>query len=133
MPDLNELDAAGATKIVGSDETGVEQTPVRSSGTGKLNVNNIINNDGDQGSMSISSSLAVEVKVGVSPLPDRISLTLYNSGSQKLFWGYTSSVTAATGTEIFKKQTVVWDVGPNQSVYVIAASGTGEARITEGA
>lgn len=39
MADLNELQSAQTVKIVGSDVSGVEQTPIKSTGSGALHTN----------------------------------------------------------------------------------------------
>lgn len=47
MADLSEVNSSGSTKIVGSDSSGVEQTPVQSTSNGGLHVN-LRNNAGTE-------------------------------------------------------------------------------------
>ncbi len=60
MADLNELQSADSVKIVGSDSTGTEQTPVQSTSQGGLHIN-LRNNSG--------------VELGTSGNPVRIDTT----------------------------------------------------------
>lgn len=133
MADLNEIQAAQSIKIIGADATATETTPVNATATGNLLTADIINEGtGVEGAITVSTT-AVEVKVGVSRLSNRKSVTAHNNGSSTLYWGYTSSVTSSSGTPLFKDQFISWDVGPTQAVYIIAASGSHNVRVTEGA
>ena len=132
MADLDLLDAASPSIIVGSDETGVEQTPVSSTETGKLNVADKSDAGGVQGALSVGTS-AVEAKVGASALADRATLTIYNNSNSVLYWGYTSGVTTSTGTPLEKKQFIAFEIGPNTPIFLIAGSASNDARITESA
>jgi len=132
MADLNELQSSGMTKIIGSASDGAEQTPVKSTANGDLNVNDMLDNGGVQGAISVSTT-AVAVRVGGSNLANRKALTAHNNGTATLYWGYTNAVTTATGTPLMRNQFAVWDAGPNTTIWIIAASGTHDVRVTEAA
>jgi len=132
MADLDLLDASQPTIIIGSDDTGVEQTPVSSTATGKLNVADKSNAGGVQGALSVGTS-AVEAKVGASALTDRATLTIYNNSNSVIYWGYTSGVTSSNGTPILKREFLTFEVGPSTSIFLIAASAGNDVRITESA
>lgn len=133
MADLNEIQAAQSIKIIGADATATETTPVNATNTGNLLTADIINaGTGVQGAVTVSTT-AVEVKVGVSRLANRKSLTAHNNSSATLYWGYTSGVTVANGTPLFKDQFISWDVGEDQPIFMIAGSGSNNVRVTEGA
>lgn len=93
---------------------------------------NIINTSGVQGAVTVTSSATV-IRVGGSNLSNRQLVTVYNNSSVTLYWGYTNAVTTSTGTPIFKDQFFSWTVGPSVDVYLIAASGSNNVRVTEGA
>lgn len=133
MADLSEIQAAQAIKIIGADIDATETTPVNSTVNGELLTADILNQGtGVEGAITVST-LAVEVKVGVSNLANRKLVTAYNNGSATVYWGYTSLVTTSTGSPLLKNQQAAWEVGENQSIYLIAASGSHNIRITEGA
>lgn len=131
MADLNDTQASGSTKIVGSDSSGTEQTPVKSSPNGDLSTSDIINNNGLEGVLTVGTS-AIEVKVGASRLANRKIVTLYNNSSSTIYWGFTSGVTISSGSPIEKNEFIVWSVGPDLPIYVIANSAGNNTRVTEG-
>lgn len=99
--------------------------------SGNLRTADILNlGTGTQAALTVGTT-AVEVKVGGSPLTNRKLATLYNSSNSTLYWGFSSGVTTATGTPIYKDQQVSWSVGPSQSIFVIAGSAGNNTRITE--
>lgn len=133
MADLSDIQAAGSTKIIGSDATGLENTPVSATANGELRTANILNTGtGVQGSLTVGIT-AVAVRVGASALANRQLVTFYNNSLVIIYWGLNSSVTTANGTPIQPGQEEGWGVGPNQDIYVIAGTASNNARITEGA
>lgn len=100
--------------------------------SGKLNINKASKGGGVQSALTVSTS-AVELKVGGSALTNRINATLYNNSLVLIYWGYTNAVTTSTGTPIQPGQAMSWDVGSSTSVYLIAAAGSNNTRITEAA
>lgn len=94
-------------------------------------VTDSLQGSGSQGSLLVGTS-AVEVKVGSNRLVGRKIITIFHNGSGKLFWGYTSSVTIATGTPIFRNTTLTISAGENTAIYVIANTVGNDVRVTEG-
>ncbi len=130
MSDLSELQSAGIVKVIGSSSTGVEQTPVTSTNNGDLTVADLCNNGGVQGAIVVGN-VAIQAMVGVSPLSNRKKLTIYNNSGATIYWGYNNTVTTLTGTPMLKDQSISLNIGSNVSVYLIAASGSNNVRITE--
>lgn len=98
-----------------------------------LNVVDFINaGTGVEGIIIVGTS-AVEAKVGITALTNRRSLTIFNFGTDIIYWGYSPAVTTLTGTPIFKKQQAMWAVGDDQPVYLVSASAGNNIRATEGA
>lgn len=95
-----------------------------------LKTGNIIDTDSINTNISVGTT-AVEAKVGASRLADRISLTVFNNGSQTIYWGYSSSVTTTNGTPIFKNQLFEFDISDNRGVWLIASSAGQDVRVTE--
>lgn len=127
MADLTDLQAAGTTKIVGSDATGLETTAVKASANGDLNVEDILDQGGVHGVLSVGTT-PVAVRVGASNLANRKRLTfINNSTATALYYGFSNTVSAATGFPIFRNQPVSDAWGPNTTVWIVAASGSGFA------
>lgn len=129
MSDLTEKESSIAIKISGADSAGIETNYVSADGNGNLHAADVLRVGGTQGTISVSTT-AIEAKVGASRLNPRKSLTAYNNGSQTVYWGFTSGVTTSTGTPILKTNSAVWSIG-DQTIYLIAPSGSNDVRITE--
>ena len=132
MADISEINSSQTVKIVGSSSDGTEQTPIQSNANGNLHTDDISNNGGVEGSLTVGTS-AVEAKVGGSSLSNRVELTVYNNSSSIIYYGLTNSVTTSTGTPITKKQLAVFSYGPGTSIYLIAGTAGNNTRITESA
>jgi hypothetical protein len=131
MADISDINAAQTVKIVGSDATGVEQTPVASTSNADLQVVDRANTSGVNGNITVGTS-AVAARVGGSNLAVRKTLTITNLGTTIIYWGYSAGVTTANGTPIYKKQMTTWEgIGPAITVYLISASAGNNVRITE--
>lgn len=78
----------------------------------------------------VVGTTAVELKVGGSPLSNRKVVTMQPQDN-KIYWGYDSSVTTSTGTQVFKDQFMPLPVGPDISVYLIADGAGKSVRIGE--
>jgi hypothetical protein len=130
MADLTEIQSSQAVKIIGSDATGTETTPVGANSQGELFVTDTIRVGGIEGAISVSTT-AVEAKVGASLYSGRTSLTVYNNGTATIYWGFTNAVTSSTGTPFFKNQQLVFSIEGTASIWLIAASGTHNIRVTE--
>jgi hypothetical protein len=90
----------------------------------------VINSSGVEGAITVTTT-AIEAKVGASRLVNRKLLTVFNNGSQPIYFGYNSTVTTASGTPIVKDQSASWDVGDGLGVWLIASSGSHNVRVTE--
>lgn len=132
MADLTDIQAAETVKIVGSSSSGVEATPVESTVNGDLTVADIVDTGGVHGAVSVSTT-AVAARVGGSNLAARKNLTLFNNGTATVYWGYANTVTSSTGTPLMRNQFLTGDFGPNTTIFLIAASGSHDIRVTEGA
>lgn len=129
MADLNDIQAAQSVKLVGNSLTGGETTPVNSSATGELLVADTINTAGQFRAQSITTT-ASEALGAATILANRKMLSITPT-TGTVYWGYSSVVTTITGTPIFKNQNMVFAVGPNVHIFLIAAS-TINCRIAEG-
>lgn len=96
----------------------------------QLHVTDRANDNGVYGAISVGTT-ATAARVGGSNLVNRKTLTVFNNGSQSVYWGYSNAVTINSGTPIFKNQTVTFDHGPNITVWLIAPSGTQDVRVGE--
>lgn len=134
MADLTELQAAGTTKIVGSDSTGVETNAVNATPNGELTVNDGLNAGGLTGNLNlVTSGTTYEAKVGGSRLANRKSLMIM-AFDNDMFWGYSNSVTTTTGFPLLKGQTITFSIDANSSsfqVWLVCASNNKNARIVE--
>ncbi len=129
MGDLSVVDRAEFVKLVGSDPTGGETTPVKASLNGELQSSDIANNGGVDGAISVGTT-AVIAKVGASNLANRKLLIIQALGGT-LYWGFTSGVTTATGRRIEKGAVAYLPFGPNTTVYLIASTVANDTRIGE--
>lgn len=133
MP-LNQADsqdALGGGVVVGEGTVGSPAggiLTVQGAGLfgGQQPTSDIIVNAGVFGAISVTTS-AVEAKVGASKLTNRKSLTVCPTNGT-VYWGYSSSVTTATGTPITAGN--ILPFGQNISIFLIAAATT-DVRITE--
>ena len=130
MADLTDIQAAQSVKIVGSDATGLEQTPVNSTTLGELQTSDIITGAGLEGALSVGIS-AIEAKVGISALTNRKVLTIYNNSNHLIYWGRTSSLLVSTGTPIKSDGFMVFEFSPTAPLYLISAFTGCDVRITE--
>jgi hypothetical protein len=100
-------------------------------GNDSASVTDVINNGtGTEGALIVGLT-AVEIKVGASKLADRKTVSLFNNSNSTIYWGWSSLVTIATGTPIFKNQFATWEAGQNQAIHVIAATAGNNTRVTE--
>jgi hypothetical protein len=90
-------------------------------------------NDSGVSSALIVGTVAIEIKVGSSRLQGRKSVTLFNNSNSTLYWGYSPTITVATGSPIFKQQLIEWSVGDAVAIYIIAGNNNNDTRITEAA
>lgn len=92
---------------------------------------NILLLDGPALYTSISvTTTPQEVKVGGSALQERQLISIQPIDGD-IYYGYDNSVSSTTGTLIKKGQWFPQEAGEDLSVWVVAASGTVDVRITE--
>lgn len=133
MADLSDLQAAGYTKIVGSDSSGVETNPAKVSANQDLSTSDIIDNGGTYGTLTVGTS-AVALRVAGSNLANRKLLTIDNTSNSTIFWGYDNSLTTSNyAGRIFKDQQASWAIGPNANIFLIAAGAGNVVHVSEGA
>jgi hypothetical protein len=132
VSDITDIQAAQAVKIIGSDSTGVEQTPVMATLNGDLSTSDGLKSGGLEGVLTLTLANTIyEVKVGASPLANRKLITIQPDFD--MYWGYRNTVTTSTGTLIHKNQFIQFSVDPNSgfTVYLICGSASKTARLTE--
>ena len=79
---------------------------------------------------TLSVSTATELKVGGSALEER-KVVSFQPVDGDIYYGYDSSVSTSTGTLVLKNQLVIIEAGTTLPVWLIAATGTVDVRITE--
>lgn len=87
------------------------------------------NSQAKYGSLTVGTT-AVELKVGANRMEDRKVVTMQTKDNN-VYWGYDSSVTTSTGTQIFKDQFMPLPVGPDIEVWLIADGAGKDVRIGE--
>lgn len=136
MADLTDIQAAGSTKIVGSDSTGLETNPLVVTSIGQATVSDgLSGGSAVYGNLSVpTANTAVEIKVGGSALTNRKSVTFFALDAD-FYWGYSNSVTTSNGTQLFKGQLITWSLNPaattGLTIFVVCTSSSKNGRITE--
>lgn len=90
---------------------------------------NPLDGPGIEGALAVNTS-AIEVKVGAAVLDQRSVITIQPLDGD-VYYGYTAGVTSTTGTKIFQGQVYPLEATHQLPVYVVAASGPIDVRITE--
>lgn len=133
MGDISEVNAAGITKITGSDSVGVEQTPVGSTSDGRLKVESrLAATSGTYANKTVGLT-AVKACVSTNNLVGRVYLIVGIVGTQKVYWGFDSSVTTANGQPLYPGSVTRFDVTDAQNVYLISGTASQDVRLSEGA
>jgi hypothetical protein len=133
MADLSDLQAAGTTKIVGSDSTGLETNAVNATATGDLTVTDGLSDGGATGNLNlVTANTSYEAKVSSSRLPNRKLLTIM-AFDNDMFWGFNNSVTTGNGFLLYKGQTISFSIDANSSfqIWLVCAVSNTNARIVE--
>jgi hypothetical protein len=125
MADLTEIQAAQFVKIIGSDTTGEEQTPVVSNSLGELAVSEVPNQEGVDIILTLTTS-AQEAKVGANPLPNRKYVEMEALGDN-VKWGYNTNCRF----RLFKNQFISIPAGPNCRIYLRTTTGTAQVVVGE--
>lgn len=95
-----------------------------------LTVTDRLDTSGTHGAITVGVT-AVAARVGGANLAARKELTVFNNGSQTIYWGLSNAVTTSTGTPLFKNQTAVFPYGPNITVWLISGTEGQNVRVTE--
>lgn len=120
----NQTNASQKTQLV--DGSG----NVIGSITNQLSVNQIANNSGVQGAVTVGTS-AVQANVSGSNLTNRKNLVIYNNSLVNMFWGYTSGVTTSSGVPLLPATAVSLDIGSGTTVFLIAGTASNNSRVAE--
>ena len=126
MADLSELDASLSTKLVGATPTGTETGYVSSTANGELVTTDIMDTSAVQAVLSVSTT-AVAARVGGSNLSERKMLVIQCQTSG-ITYGFSS------GSQPFNLPngtTVTLSLGPNVTIWLRKASGTGSVVVAE--
>lgn len=99
--------------------------------TGNVPVVKIMNNGGNNGPITVSTTAVPARTLGVN-LANRKNLVIYNNGTATIYWGYDPALTSNSGIPLAIGQVTSLDVGSNTTIYLIAASGSHNVRIAEG-
>lgn len=130
MGDLSSIEATEGVGLVGLDSQGVEQTPVGSTPNGDLKTADVPNTSAVYGTLSVNDTTPVELKVGGTALAGRKMVSIQPIDG-RLYYGYNNSVTSATGTELARKQIILFSAGPQITIFLLAETGTVDVRIGE--
>lgn len=128
MADLSDVQSAQSVKVIGSNSTGVEQTPVNSTTLGELLTVAVANTAVQHRAQSVTTS-AAEALGAASILSNRKFLCITPTNGT-VYWGITG-VTTSSGSPIFKNQTLTIAANASVHIFVISA-GTVDCRIVEG-
>jgi hypothetical protein len=126
MADLDFLERSSPVQIVG----GNEEFPADVTGQKELKIVDALRQEGTQAALSVGTT-PVEVKAGSLPLQNRKMVTVFNNSTQRVFWGFTDSVTAMTGTPIGRNEIAFFRIEGTLSLWLVVESGTSNVRITE--
>jgi len=125
----------GATNgtLIGNVADALKITGPVQDGGGSLTTDDGLSSGGVNGSLSlVIANTQYEAKVGVSRLSNRKSLVI--TALDDMYWGFSNTVTTATGTPLFKNQQIVFAINPDSNtfqVWLVASGASKSARITE--
>lgn len=125
MADIADINAAQSIKIIGSDSSGVEQTPVKSTTLGELNVHDIPNQTGLNTILNLTTT-AVEGKVGVTALSNRKYIEMQGL-TNNVKWGYDTTCPF----DLFKNQFFALPMGSDCPIYFKASTGVAQVAFAE--
>lgn len=126
MADLSELQAAGATKVVGSNTSGVETNAAKVSSNQDLGTSDILDSGGVDAIVALTTT-PVQLKVGASALANRKYMVI-EALSTNVVWGFSNTTQSF---DIFKSQLIMIPVGPNTQVWAKMSTGTGNIAVGE--
>jgi len=127
MADIQDIDAAQTIKVVGSDPTGVEETPVSSTIHGEIKIADTHNNGGLDKVLTITAGSPLELKVGASRLAAR-KYVVFEALDTGVKWGFSNSTQSF---DVFKRQLLMVPIGENTEIWFDCTSGTKSVAIAE--
>lgn len=83
--------------------------------------NDVVNIDYQSGVLTVGTTQQIAAANGSTNLDDRQELVIYNKSSNTVYFGPTG-VTTSTGIPIESKETINIQMGPDVSLYLIAAT-----------
>ena len=126
MADAPKRNAAGNTKVIGSDSSGNETNYVNASANLEQFVVDRLNNGGEDSVINVTAGTPVEIKVGASPRTERKLVLVQPDG--KILFGFSNTTQSF---RVFKNQIIRISLGPNTSFWIDAVSGTVPVSIGE--
>lgn len=131
MGDINYTNASQLVSLVGVDAQGAESNTIRATINNQLATSDTLDNTGTQANLIVGLT-AIEVKAGLNRLVGRKQISLYHlTGVGKVYFGYNSSVTVATGTPIAKLAYFPISASDTCQVWLISDTANQSVRITE--
>ena len=127
MSDITEVEAAGITKITGSEADGTEQTPVQSTPTGDLKTGDFLDNGGLDKILTVVAGVPEELKVGGTVKANR-KYVIMESKDTGVTWGFSNSTQSF---DLFKSQLIMVPVGPNTQIWFASSAGSKSVAIAE--
>jgi hypothetical protein len=125
MADLTDIQAASSTKIIGSDASGTENTPVKATTLGDMQITDVPNQVGLSTVLSLTTT-AQEGKCGATTMVNRKYIEMQGLTSN-VKWGYTTNC----DFDLFKNQFFSLPAGENCKVYFKVSVGTGSVAFGE--
>ena len=126
MTDYTEIQSAQSVKVIGSDATGLETTPIQASASGEFLVADVLNVSGLDAIINLTTT-PTELKVGASPLAVR-KYCILEGLSNNIKWGFSNSTQSF---DLFKSQLIMIPVGPNVHLWAKMTSSTGQIAFGE--
>lgn len=127
MGDLNDINAAQSTKLVGASSDGTEETPISSTPNGELKIADTHNNGGLDTVISVTSGVPVELKVGASRLANR-KYVIMEAIDAGIKWGFSNTTQSF---DLFKSQLIMVPIGEDTEIWFDSTAGTKDVAIAE--
>lgn len=95
-----------------------------------LVVSDVLVGPGTQGNVTVGTT-PVEVKVGATRLTARKRITAFNVDDNTMYWGFTNTVSATTGTPLYRNSMLDLPANDTCAVWVVASQAGRNIRVTE--
>jgi len=123
--DVSDIQAAQSVKVIGSDATGLETTPVGSTTLGDIKAADVPNQQGVSGTLSLTVTAQIG-KIGASVLSNRKYVEM-QALTTNVKWGYDANCPF----DLFKNQFFALPMGAGCNIYFKAATGTAQVAFAE--